>query len=354
MSQKFNLESSRFAWLANSTQVASLYLMKFFDFCAGIGSTRLAFENCGAECVGFSEIDSAAEATYRLLHETDEENYGDLMELDAYSLPDFDIMLGGFPCQTFSIMGKRLGLQDSRGLVFEGLTKILRAKRPAAFMLENVKGLLNHDQGRTFQIIRETLVEAGYNVKVKVLRSTDYGIPQMRERCFLVGFLGPAFEFQFPEKIVTQTSVAHFLIDKSPEYEFELESSKGETFSKYLLNKYNAGRVTVEELLKIENLIIDTRQSDLRLYRDAIPTLRTGRHGIMYVRAGRLRCLSGMEALLFQGFPMNYAMKASRRIANNKLLAQAGNAMTVNVVEAVAKNMLIPLGMVAHRPALAA
>lgn len=348
-------ETSKTAWLAKSTQVALSHLPTFFDFCAGIGSTRLAFERCNAQCVGFSEIDSAAEETYRLLHGDEEPNFGDLMEIEAPELPDFDIMLGGFPCQTFSIMGKRLGFEDSRGLVFEGLTRILLAKRPAAFMLENVKGLLSHDHGRTFRIIFQTLADSGYQVNFRVMRSSDFGIPQMRERCFLVGFRDHFIDFQFPQSRKCKESyVAKFLIDDSPEHEFELSSARGKTFLGYLENKYNSGRFQIEQILNEEDLILDTRQSDLRLYHDAIPTLRTGRHGIMYVRNGKLRCLSGFEALLLQGFPKYQAAKASRHIANTKLLAQAGNAMTVNVVEAIAERMLSLLGQPLTATSLAA
>lgn len=294
--------------------------------------------------MGFSEINTDAVRTYRLIHQTDENNFGDLMTIDPSSLPDFDIMLGGFPCQTFSIMGKRMGLSDNRGLVFEGLAKILAAKKPASFMLENVKGLLSHDDGRTFQIIFETLIAAGYRVGFDVLKSSDFGIPQMRERCFLVGFRDPDVKFSFCEVVgKPHRPPSQFLIDSSAEHELDLGSQRGKTFLRYLLNDYNRGRIGVEDILSEEGLIVDTRQSDIRLYRSSVPTLRTGRHGIMYVRNGRLRSLSGFEAMLLQGFPVTYAASASKEIPNSKLLAQAGNAMTVDVVEAIARPMLARL-----------
>lgn len=305
--------------------------------------------------MGFSEIDFAAEQTYRLIHNTNEPNYGDLMEINPVRLPDFDIMLGGFPCQTFSIMGKRMGLEDQRGLVFEGLAKILNSKKPAAFMLENVKGLLSHDGGRTFRIIFETLNAAGYDVRFEVLKSSDFGIPQMRERCFLVGFRDPSIRFSFANIGQRPSRLPlHFLIDESPEHELDLSSPRGKTFSRYLGNVYNRGRVSLASILSEEFLIVDTRQSDVRLYRDAVPTLRTGRHGIMYVRDGGLRCLSGFEAMLLQGFPVSYATQARREIANNRLLAQAGNAMTVDVAEAIAGRMLAKLRVHSRDSVLAA
>jgi DNA (cytosine-5)-methyltransferase 1 len=156
------------------------------DFCAGIGGGRLGLEACGLECVSYSEIDSSPAATYQLFFGNNEKNFGDLMEITPNDLPDFDIMIGGFPCQTFSIVGKRQGLEDNRGQVIYGLIDILKAKKVSYFILENVKGLKNHDNGRTIKTVLEKLRNAGYEVWHDVLDSQHYGVPQMRERIYFV------------------------------------------------------------------------------------------------------------------------------------------------------------------------
>ena len=154
-------------------------------------------------CLGFSEIDRDAEVTYRDFFGQDEVNYGDLMQIKLDELPDFDFMVGGFPCQTFSIIGSRCGLDDKeRGQVIYGLVKILKAKNIKYFILENVKGLMNHDQGRTLKVVLELLDNAGYRVYHEVLNSLDFGVPQMRERIYFVGIkkelIDNNFKYEFP------------------------------------------------------------------------------------------------------------------------------------------------------------
>ena len=327
----------------NAVTVFALSLT-FLDFCAGIGSTRIALERLGATCVGFSEIDLKAEKTYRLFFGENETNFGDLMNIKPDELPDFDVMLGGFPCQTFSIMGQRAGMDDLRGQIILGLVSILQAKRPRFFILENVKGLLNHNDGQTIRDVVALLKTAGYDVQYQLMRSVDIGVPQMRERVFFVGIRSDVGFLDNPFSRIVQSKrlrpLEEFLIDRDPEFQLHLDSAKGRTFLNYLNNKYNAGRHDLGDYLKREYLVLDTRQSDLRIYEGVVPTLRTGRHGILYVRNGALRSLSGMEALLLQGFPLNYAMLAQSAIQNSALLSQAGNAMTIPVVESVASILL--------------
>lgn len=139
-------------------------------------------------CVGFSEIDKYATQVYQKQFPT-HKNYGDITKIAADSLPDFDLLVGGFPCQSFSIAGKRRGFEDTRGTLFFDLARILRAKRPRLFVFENVKGLLSHDGGKTFSTIVATLDELGYDVQWEVLNSKDHGVPQNRERVYIVGHL---------------------------------------------------------------------------------------------------------------------------------------------------------------------
>ena len=159
--------------------------LKFIDFCAGIGGGRIGLENSGMQCVGFSEINKDAEKTYRLFFGEEEKNHGDLMKINPKNLPDFDLMIAGFPCQTFSVIGQRKGMCDKRGQIIFGLVKIMKAKNLKYFILENVKGLLNHDNGQSLKVILDTLDKAGYKVFWKLISSLHYGVPQMRERIYL-------------------------------------------------------------------------------------------------------------------------------------------------------------------------
>jgi DNA (cytosine-5)-methyltransferase 1 len=139
-------------------------------------------------CIGYSEIDKYAIATYQKHYPT-HHNYGDITKINADELPDFDLLVGGFPCQAFSIAGKRKGFEDTRGTLFFEIARILKAKQPRLFLLENVKGLLSHDNGQTFRTIIATLDELGYDLEWQVLNSKNHGVPQNRERIFIVGHL---------------------------------------------------------------------------------------------------------------------------------------------------------------------
>lgn len=315
--------------------------LKFIDFCAGIGAGRLGLEKNGLSCVGFSEIDKQAEITYRKFFGDDEINHGDLTKIDPKKLPDFEMMIAGFPCQTFSVIGQRKGMGDERGQIIFSLIKIMLAKNLKYFILENVKGLTNHDNGNSLKVILQELEKAGYKVFYQVLNSVDYGVPQMRERIYFVGIrkdLVPEdFQFYFPER-QPRAEVKDYLID-TKELEFDEKKIAYDTFLKYLENKYNKGQYDVKELLSQDYIVIDTRQSDLRIYHNKVPTLRTGRHGILYVRDGKFRKLSGYESLLLQGFPKELAKKVDGVIDEIHLLKQTGNAMTVNAIEAIAREL---------------
>ncbi len=312
--------------------------MKFMDFCAGIGGGRLGLEENNIECVAHSEIDMTTNYTYRLFFGEEEENYGDLMSIDSKKLPSFDILIGGFPCQTFSIVGKREGFEDCRGQIIYGLIKILVEKNVPYFILENVKGLVNHNKGKTLNVILRALSDAGYCVDYKVLNSENYGVPQFRERIYFVGLKKDLMKKSFEWPMPTETpDIKKYLIDTDNDV-LDFENS---TWQKYINNKYNKGKFDFCEILKEDYLVLDWRQSDLRLYRGKTPTLRTGRHGILYVKDGRLKKLSGYEGLLLQGFPKDLADRAKRaNINSNKLLSQSGNAMTVSVISALGKSLL--------------
>src|SRR6056297_335899 len=317
--------------------------LRFMDFCAGIGAGRIGLEKNGMKCVGFSEIDENSEQTYREFFGSDEKNFGDLMKIKGRDLPDFDLMIAGFPCQTFSIVGRRRGMNDDRGLVIYGLIRIMIEKKVKYFILENVKGLVNHDGGKTIKTILNELQKAGYKILFsQILNSEHHGVPQMGERIYIVGIredLAEEDDLGFVD-ISDTPKLSEYLIDEDESFEFREDESSYKTFLRYLENKYNKGKYNLNDLLKRDYLVLDTRQSDLRLYKDKVPTLRTGRHGIFYVKNGKLRKLSGFESLLLQGFPKNIAWKAKGKINNSLLLPQAGNAMTVNVIERISSNLL--------------
>ena len=162
--------------------------MKFLELCAGIGGFRQALENLGCECVGWSEIDKYAIKLYSAWY-NDNCNFGDVTKIEAETLPDFDLLVGGFPCQAFSIAGKRMGFDDTRGTIFFDFARIMKAKKPKFAIFENVKGLLNHDGGKTYETILQTLDELGYDAQWGILNTVFHGLPQNRERVYIVANL---------------------------------------------------------------------------------------------------------------------------------------------------------------------
>ncbi len=165
--------------------------IRFFDLFSGIGGFREGLRRAGGfTCVGHCEVDAYADKNYRLLFDTEGEWLcNDARTIETDRMPDFDLLCAGFPCQAFSIAGKRGGFADARGTLFFEIARLVADKRPAYFILENVPGLLSHDKGRTFHTILSTLSELGYGVEWKVLNSKDFGVPQSRKRVYLVGYL---------------------------------------------------------------------------------------------------------------------------------------------------------------------
>ena len=163
--------------------------MKFFSMFSGIGGFELGIEKSkhNLECIGYSEVDKYAESIYKR-HFPDHIGYGDATKIRTDELPEFDLLVGGFPCQAFSIAGHRRGFDDTRGTLFFEIARVLRDKRPKYFLLENVKGLLSHDKGKTFTTILKVLSDLGYYVKWEIFNSKNYGVPQNRERLFIEGY----------------------------------------------------------------------------------------------------------------------------------------------------------------------
>ncbi len=315
-----------------------MQISTFFDFCSGIGGGRLGLEQAGLKSVGYSDTSRLSVATYKQMFETEnEKNWGNLKKIKSENLPDFDMLIAGFPCQTFSVMGRKAGFDDARGQIIFHLARILEETQPKCFLLENVRGLVTHDKGNTLKIILGRLKQAGFDVTYKVLTSINYGVPQMRQRVYFVGInkkLNKNIEnFYWPEE-QEKPPLKNFLIDNNLATEERLE-----ILQYYLNNPTNQGKFSVKDLEKMEGKILDTRMSDLRIYAERCPTLRSQRDGILYVRDGKIYQLTGYEALLLQGFPKEYTDKVKNTVSDRHLLMQAGNAMTVNVIKALGKNL---------------
>lgn len=313
-------------------------LSTFFDFCSGIGGGRLGLEQIDLKSVGYSNTSRLSVTTYKQLFNTEnEKNFGNLKKIKTETLPQFDLLIAGFPCQTFSVMGRKAGYDDSRGQIIFHLARILKDTQPKCFILENVRGLVTHDKGETLKIILNELENSGFNVIYKVLTSLEYGVPQMRQRVYFIGInksLNKNIEFFNWPRPVEKTSLKNFLIDNN-----KADVQRLKILQYYLKNPINNGKYTVSELEQMEGKILDTRMSDLRIYEERCPTLRSQRDGILYVKNGEIFQLTGYEALLLQGFPKEYADKVKKTVSDRHLLMQAGNAMTVNVINALGNSL---------------
>ena len=312
----------------------------FFDMCSGIGAGRLGLENCGLRCIGRSETSKLSDRTYMLMHKTDGEmNFGNLKKINANKLPDFDLLIAGFPCQSFSVIGNKTGFLDDRGQIIFHIARILSEKQPTCFILENVKGLLSHNNGETLKTILQCLKSAGYAITYKVLNSLYYGVPQMRQRIYIIGVNKQPMnfwdDFKWPQE-ESPVELGEFLVDKTL-----ISPESLNKFSYYLQNKTNCNKYKINDIYKLNsNTVLDTRMNDLRIYTNKVPTLRAHRNGILYVIENTIYELSGCEALMLQGFPKQYVDKVRNYVSNHHLLMQAGNAMTVPVITKICNKIL--------------
>ena len=311
----------------------------FLDLCSGIGGGRLGLEQVGLSSVGYSDTSKLAVRTYTLMHNpTNEKYYYNLKRIKTENLPTYDMLIAGFPCQTFSVIGRKEGFSDDRGQIIFHIARILRDTKPKCFLLENVKGLVTHDKGNTIKIILNELSSIGYDVIYKVLNSIDFGVPQMRQRVYFIGIRKDlnknidSFKWPIP---VNKPPLSNFLIDNNLASDERLE-----ILSYYLKNPTNNGKYTVDDIKQMEGKIIDTRMNDLRIYEERCPTLRAQRDGLLYVKNHAIYQLTGYEALLLQGFPKEYADKVKNEVSDRHLLMQAGNAMTVNVIKSLGEAII--------------
>lgn len=349
--------------------------MKFLDLFSGIGGFRLGLEMAGHECVGHVEIDKFANKSYAAMHKPKESEYfaEDIRTVEPDGLPDADCYSGGFPCQAFSIAGSRGGFEDMRGtLVFE-IFRLARIKRPSILFLENVKGLLNHDEGRTFATIISAMDELGYDAEWQCINSRNY-VPQNRERIFIIGHLrGTSRREVFPIERTDGESNTN-----SIETVGKWEGTNRHTGQRiYSVDGIYATLTTKEHMNDVPKIAIpvltpdrlNKRQNGRRFKEDGEPMFTlTGqdRHGVMiqkgrgFNKGGfhkiaptltknsyehnnhiidgiRIRRLTPKECFRLQGFPDKYFNRAAEVNSASQLYKQAGNSVTVNVIYEIAK-----------------
>lgn len=379
--------------------------MKFLDLFAGIGGFRLGMESAGHECVGFCEIDKYARASYKAIHNTEGEiELHDITRVTDESIRGFgsvDIICGGFPCQAFSIAGHRRGFEDTRGTLFFEIARFASILRPKYLFLENVRGLLNHDGGATFETIIRTLDELGYDVEWQVLNSKDFGVPQNRERVFIIGHSRRyRSRFLFPLSGENQPTSSQSVIkigNVNPSgngmngevYQADglaptLTTNKGEgqkiaiksnTIKQFgvlqpnfnqcgvvyetdgiapTIRAYQGGglepKIRVKEAtsqgyaeakigdsVNLSHPNSKTRRG--RVGKQIANTLLTGESQGVVEPGFRIRKLTPRECWRLQGFPDWAFDKAQEVNSNSQLYKQAGNSVTVNVIAEIAKEL---------------
>lgn len=323
---------------------------KSIDLFAGIGGIRLGFDNAfgeDIETVFVSEWDEFAQKTYRLNFQDKFDIAGDITKISETSIPPFDICLAGFPCQAFSLAGKRMGFDDDykgmcRGTLFQDVVRISEYHKPKVIFCENVKGLTIHDHGRTLKIITGAFEQIGYKVYSKVLNSKDFGVPQNRERVYIVCFRNDidSSSFTFPEPINKNVCIKDILEDApiSPKYYLsdvyvetlrrhkQRHADKGNGFG-YEIRPLDgiAGAVVCGGMGRERNLIIDDRAHSMR----PVTSIKGE------INKENIRKMTPREWARLQGFPETFKLE----IADTHLYKQFGNSVTINVIQAIAEQI---------------
>ncbi len=297
--------------------------IKFIDLFAGIGGTRIGFERAGGICVFSSEWDKDCQKTYQA--NFGEKPHGDITKINAKDIPDFDILVGGFPCQPFSSIGKREGFNHiTQGTLFYEIVRILENKKPISFLLENVKGLTNHNEGNTFKVIIEIL-KKDYWVFSKILDSANFGVPQHRQRIYIIGFRKESFRekpnFEIPESNGKVSYINKFLEKNVEGY------SISEHLQKSYLFKKNDGRPKIIDATTKEQIktLVSTYHKIQRLTGTFVKDGKTG-----------LRLFTENECKAIMGFDKSFKVPVSR----TQMYRQFGNSVAIPVVEELAKNII--------------
>ncbi len=321
--------------------------MKFIDLFCGLGGFRHALEKHGARCVLSSDNDKYVAESYYLNFKDNPLN--DITKILVKDIPEFDCLTAGFPCQPFSIAGHRKGFEDVRGTLFFDIVRILNERKPEYFILENVKGLINHDKGRTFKIMLNTLASKingvensfvhkdclDYNVFWSVLNASDYNVPQNRERVFIVGFRNKSVKYQFPQQERLKNKLENIIEDRPNQFK-QISDLSYKYIIKYLSehNKYN-------EIKNLKYLVAsEIRRSRVNFRFDNIsPCLTTkmgtGGNNVPYL-VNQKRFFTLKECLSLQSFPKNYKLVDNY----SESLKQLGNTVVIKVVEKVFSNMI--------------
>ena len=269
-------------------------------------------------CIGYSEIDKYAIQIYQKYF-PNHKNYGDITKINTKEIPDFELLVGGFPCQSFSIAGKRKGFEDTRGTLFFEIARILKDKKPCTLLLENVKGLLSHDNGNTFKTIISTLDELGYDIQWQVLNSKNFGVPQNRERVFIVGHLRgtprpEVFPFTDDRRQIDELP-GHIANTITRRYEGAQATGTYIGEGKFNAQKNNTGRQDIQQ---------ERNQ----------PNNSNGRRGQTY--STNIRRLTPLECERLQGFPDNW----TEGVSDTQRYKVCGNAVSVPVIKEIIKRLL--------------
>lgn len=336
-----------------------MHSIRVIDLFAGVGGIRLGFQNAATElgleteCVFTSEIDSWACKTYSKNFSKDNHSpQCDITKVHETEIPDFDVLLAGFPCQAFSIAGKRGGFEDTRGTLFFDVARIVKEKRPRAFLLENVKGLVNHKGGKTLDTIINTLKEdLGYNVFFKVLNAKDFNVPQNRERIYIVGFDKIGGGFTYPRPIQSESVIRDIMEETPVPSKYYLSTvyiesikrhkarheAKGNGFGYEIRDLDDiAGTIVCGGMGRERNLIVDPRQTNL------IPTTKI--KGT--VNTEGIRRMTPLEWERLQGFPDNW----TEGVSDQQRYKQMGNSVAVPVIKYVSleiiKELIRPITLI--------
>jgi DNA (cytosine-5)-methyltransferase 1 len=315
-------------------------MIKFIDLFCGLGGFRVALESLGCQCVFSSDIDKYARETYK-------ENFGeyptgDITMINEKDIPDHDILCAGFPCQPFSIGGKRLGFEDTRGTLFFDVLRILKEKRPSAFFLENVAGICNHDSGKTIETIIRSLKEIEYVPIFKVINAKDVGYPQNRVRWYCVGFdknkfldMTEEYLFPFPSKKELKYTIDSLLEDRVSS-DYSVTTICQENIQTYVAAFMNSPRYDSSHTL-IAN---EVRKSRCNFRCDGISPCLTAKMGTggnnVPVVVSEMRKLTERECLRIMGYPDTYKIKENF----HQSYKQIGNSVVVPIIKDIAEELV--------------
>ncbi len=302
-------------------------MIRIIDLYAGIGGIRLGFEQVfgkeNVDCVFTSEIDKHAVTTY-IANFGDDNIHGDIREISTEQIPDHDILLAGFPCQSFSIAGLKKGFNDERGHAFFEIERILKAKRPAVFLLENVPNLKNIDGGEIFRFMLNKLEGIGYKARYEILSGKDFGVPQNRRRLYIVGSLDQSKDFQFPEVQNIPTSVTDIL-EKDADDSYIISDHQWNYFKNRARKKIGSfGKYNIYSGEEAYTCTL------LATYKNHCSRI------LVEMPKGNPRMLTEKECAKLQGFPDSFIIN---KVSQSQIYKQLGNSVCVPVIRAIAEQI---------------